>query len=180
MEFDIYVNTTRKLARAALTGSGIPSISPVYQTHLKLNVWFFAEGEAPALLDTASFVVAFKDAADPESSVLLQLTAETAIDTENACYEFAWNYIDSVPLAALLGANASVPTMLEIVWVIDGVRERVQIPCSIANSWARISDSAPDFTPFQASITTAGYLRLVRPSDGAVFNLGLNTGEPPT
>ena len=178
MEFDIYVNTTTKAARTAITGTGKPSVAPVYQSHLKLNVWFFAEGEAAALLTgSPAFVVAFKDFEDPTADVLLQLTAPT--DTTATGYEFEWDYIDSVALAALLGENASVPTMLEIVWVIDGVRERVQIPCSIANSYARISDDAPDFTPFQISITSAGYLRLVK-SDGSVFNIGLNTGEPPT
>jgi hypothetical protein len=178
VEFNIYVNTTQKVARTAITGTGNPSVAPVYQSHLLLNVYFFAEGEAAALLTgTPTFVVAFKDQSDPTSDVLLQLTAPTT--TGATGYEFEWDYIDSVPLAALLGDNASVPTMLEIVWVIDGVRERVQIPCSIANSWQRISDSAPDFTPYQVNITSTGYLRLVKP-DGSVFNLGLNTGEPPT
>ena len=178
MEFNIYVNTKRKEAFANLTGTGKPSVAPLYQSHLLLNVYFFEEATAAALLTgTPSFVVAFKDFNDPEADVLLQLTAPT--DTTATGYEFEWDYIDSVALAALLGENASVPTMLEIVWVISGVRERVQIPCSIANSWLRITDTAPDFTPFQTSITSAGYLRLVKP-DGSVFNIGLNTGEPPT
>lgn len=177
MEFDIFVNTTRKQARAAITGIGVPTVAPIYQMHLALNVSFFAEGSAAALLGgTPSFVVCFKDATDPESAVLLQLTAATATGTTG--YTFEWNYIDSVPLAALLGKNASVPVVLQIVWVIDGVRESVQIPCSITNSFARISDTAPDFAPFQASIDAAGYLRLVLP-DGTVYNVGLNTGEPP-
>ena len=60
MEFDIYVNTTTKAVRTAITGTGKPSVAPVYQSHLKLNVCFFAEGEAAALLTgSPAFVVAF-------------------------------------------------------------------------------------------------------------------------
>lgn len=177
MEFNIYVNTTRKLARAELTGIQVPKVAPIYQTHLLLKVWFFEEGEAPALLDnSAAFVVAFKDKADPESNVLAQLTAPTATGSDN--YEFEWARLTSAALGTLLGKNASVPTILEIVWVIDGAAERVQIDCSIANAWSRISDTAPDLTPFEAIITAGGFLRLVKP-DGNVFNLPLNTGEPP-
>lgn len=177
MEFDIYVNTTRKIARSSLTGVGQPNISPIYQTHLRLNVYFFAEGDAAALLDeAATFVVSFKDSLHPEASVLLQLTAPT--DTSADGYQFEWAYIDSVPLAALLGENTSVPARLEIVWTIDGIKERVSIPVSIANAWARISDSAPDFTPFQVIVTQGGFGQMTL-SDGTKYHWPLNTGAAP-
>ena len=177
MEFNIYVNTTSKAARAAITGTGFPRVAPVYQTHLQLNVYFFADGAAAALLTgSPTFVVAFKDATDPTASVLLQLTAASSTGADY--YRFEWDYIDSVALAALLGKNASVPTVLEIVWTISGVKERAAIECSIANSYARISDSAPDFTPFQISITSGGFGQITKP-DGNVYHWPLNTGSAP-
>lgn len=177
MEFDIYVNTTRKIARASLTGIGVPSVAPVYQTHLLLNVRFFEEGSSAALLTgSPDLVVAFKDANNPSSSVLLQLTAPSATGTD--VYQFEWPYIDSVPLNTLLGENASVPVMLEIRWTIAGVIERVQIPCSIANAYARISDTAPDFTPLQVIVTPGGFGQMTL-ADGTQYHWPLNTGAAP-
>lgn len=177
MKFDIFVNTTQKVARAALTGSDGPRVFPIYQTHLLLRVWFFAEGGVPALLtDSAAFVVAVKDETNPESAVLLQLTAPTATETDH--YEFEWNYIDSVPLGTLIGQNPSVPTRLEIKWTISGQPERVSFPVSITNAWVRISDSAPDFTPFQVKVTAGGFGVMTLP-DGTKYNWPLNTGDAP-
>lgn len=177
MEFDIFVNTTRKLARAAATGNALPIVTPKLQTHLLLTVYFFVEGEDPALLDgSPSFRVAFKDKNEPSGTVLALLSAATASDTDH--YDFEWAQIDSSGLRTLLGDAASAEAVLEIEWTISGKPERVAIPVTIENAWIRTADAAPDFEPFQASITAGGFLRLVK-SNGDIFHIGLNSGEPP-
>jgi hypothetical protein len=181
VEYAIYVDTDNLTARAALTGSAIPSISPRLQSHLLLNVYFFraVSGVNTAALLTGSptFRVALKDIVNPDGSVLALLSAAT--DTGATFYEFEWQQIDTAALRTLLGDSPSVPAMLEIEWTISSVVERVSIPVSINNAWIRSADTAPDFVPWQVSITSAGYLRILNAS-GTVFHIGLNTGEPPT
>lgn len=181
MEFDIFVNTDSIVARSSLTGSALPSVAPRLQTHLLLNVYFFSSidgvNTAALLEGTPSFRVALKDVLNPDSAVLALLSAPTGTGAD--FYEFEWQQIDSVALRTLIGESENMAAMLEIEWTISGVVERVSIPVSIGNAWIRLSDSAPDFTPWEVTVTPAGYLRLVA-EDGSVFHIGLNTGEPPT
>lgn len=176
MEATIYVNTTNKRAQASTTLTALPAVSPRLQTHLLLTVYFFASGSDPALLSSPTFRVALKDKDEPSGSVLALLSAATATGTDY--YEFEWASVDSSALRTLLGDLPSVEAMLEIEWTIAADNERVSIPVTIHNAWLRTADSAPDFQPFDASITAGGYLRLVN-SSGDVFHIGLNTGQPP-
>ena len=177
MEASIFVNTTLKEARAALTGTALPSVPIKLQTHLCLTVSFFATGAAAALLSGATFRVALKDQNTPSGSVLALLSAPTATNAAN--YEFEWTTVDSAALRTLIGDAESCDAILEIEWTIAADVERVQIPVIIDNAWLRTADAAPDFIAFAASITSLGYLRLVT-SSGTVFHIGLNTGEPPS
>lgn len=177
MEATIYVNTTTKKAQASTTLTALPAVSPRLQTHLLLTVYFFAAGSDPALLSgSPTFRVALKDKDEPSGDVLALLSAATATGADY--YEFEWASVDSAALRTLLGDLPSVEAMLEIEWTIAADNERVSIPVTIHNAWLRTADSAPDFQPFDASITAGGYLRLVN-SSGTVFHIGLNTGEPP-
>ncbi len=144
MEFDIYVNTTSKVARAsASSGVAVPSVRPRLQTHLLLSVYFFASGEDPALLSgSPSFRVALKDANEPSGSVLALLSAAT--DTLADGYKFEWATLDSSALRTLLGDQESASAVLEIEWTISSAVERVSIPVTIDNAWLRTADSAPD------------------------------------
>ena len=173
----IYANTSTLVARAALTGTALPSVPVKLQTHLKLTVYFFATDEDPALLSGATFRVALKDKNEPSGSVLALLSAPTA--TLATGYEFEWTTVDSAALRTLIGDSESCEAILEIEWTIAADVERVQIPVVIQNAWLRTADAAPDFIAFAASITSLGYLRLVN-SSGDVFHIGLNTGEPPS
>lgn len=178
MEASIFVNTTLLAARAAITGTALPSVPVRLQTHLLLNVYFFATGEEAALLNEATtFRVALKDVNEPSGSVLALLSAPT--DTLDDGYEFEWASVDSAALRTLLGDAESVEAILEIEWTLATTIERVAIPVTIQNAWLRTADAAPDFLAFAATITAAGYLRLVD-SSGTVFHIGLNTGEPPS
>jgi len=176
VEASIFVNTTTRVARAAVTGVALPAITVRLQAHLKLTVAFFATGEDPALLADTTFRVALKDKLEPSGSVLALLSAPTDTGTDD--YEFEWSSVDSAALRTLIGDSAEIDAMLEIEWTTGGDVERVTIPVVIQNAWLRSGDAAPDFLPFAASITAAGYLRLVN-SEGTVFHIGLNTGEPP-
>lgn len=143
MEASIFVNTTLRAARAAITGSALPSVPVRLQTHLLLSVYFFATGADPALLSgSPSFRVALKDKLDPDGSVLALLSAPTATLADG--YEFEWNSVDSAALRTLLGDDESAEAMLEIEWTISSVVERVVVPVTIANAWLRTADSAPD------------------------------------
>lgn len=177
MEAPLYVNTTTKVIRAAITGTALPSVPVKLQTHLKLPIYFFATGEDPALLDDATtFRVVLKDKLTPSGSVLALLSAPTAELATG--YEFEWASVDSAALRTLLGDAESVEAMLEIEWTLATTIERVAMAVTIQNAWSRTADAAPDFIAFAATITAAGYLRLVN-SAGTIFHIGLNTGEPP-
>ena len=180
MEATIYVNTSTKRTYATLTSgvaSGVPTVPVVLQTHLKLTVYFFATGASPALLSSPTFRVALKDAATPSGSVLALLSSAT--DTGSNYYEFEWSSVDSAALRTLIGDAESCEAVLEIEWTIAGTVERASMPVTIQNAWIRTADAAPDFLPFATTITSLGYMRFVT-SDGTVYHLGLNTGEPPS
>lgn len=178
MEATIFVNTTRKLLRAALTGTAPPEVKPRLQTHLKLTVKFFAEDEDPALLaEATTFRVVLKNKLEPSGSVLALLSAPTATGADY--YEFEWASVDSAALRTLLGDAESADAVLEVEWTLNTTIERASMDVTIQNAWARTADSAPDLLAFAATITASGYLRLVD-SSGTVFHIGLNTGEPPS
>lgn len=143
MEAALYVNTTTKVIRAAATGSALPSVPVRLQTHLKLTVYFYADGEDPALLSgSPTFRVALKDANEPSGSVLALLSAATATGADY--YEFEWASVDSSALRTLLGDSASAAAMLELEWTISSEVERASLPVTISNAWIRTADSAPD------------------------------------
>lgn len=143
MEFEVFINTTTKAARAALTGLAVPEITPRLQTHLLLTTYFFATDADPALLTgSPTFRVALKDKNEPSGAVLALLSAATATGTDY--YEFEWASLDSSALRTLLGDNESAEAVLEIEWTISGDVERVAIPVTIENAWIRSADSAPD------------------------------------
>lgn len=177
MEATVYVNTTTKVIRAAITGAALPTVPVKLQTHLKLTTYFFATGADPALLSGATFRAVLKDAATPSGSVLALLSAATA--TGSTYYEFEWSSLDSTALRTLISDAESCEAVLEIEWTISGKVERAAMPVIIQNAWARTADAAPDFLPFATTITSLGYMRFVT-SDGTVYHLGLNTGEPPS
>lgn len=177
MEAAIFVNTSTLVARAALTGTALPSVPVKLQTHLLLTVSFFETDKAAALLSGATFRVALKDKNEPSGSVLALLSAATATGADY--YEFEWTTVDSAALLTLIGNSESCDAILEIQWTIAADVERVQIPVTIQNAWLRTADAAPDFLQFATTITSLGYMRFVT-SGGTVYHLGLNTGEPPS
>ena len=178
MEATLYVNTTTKEIRAALTGDALPSVPVKLQTHLNLTVYFFATDAAAALIDgSTTFRVALKDSSTPSGSVLALLSAPTA--TLATGYEFEWASVDSAALRTLLGDSDSVEAVLEVEWTLATTIERAAMVVTIDNAGIRTADAAPDFIAVAATITAAGYLRLVD-STGTVFHVGLNTGEPPS
>jgi len=145
VEATLYLNTTTKAVRAAITGSALPSVNPRLQAHLSLRVYFFAEtGEDPALLTgTPTFRVAFKDAATPSGSVLALKSAPTATGADY--YDFEWDTLDSSALRTLIGDAETAATILEIETTDDDDEvEKYQLPVTIGNAWLRTADSAPD------------------------------------
>jgi hypothetical protein len=180
MEHDIYICTETKTAWSSLTDSRQPRTPSRLQTHLKLNVYFFdstAETPAATLLTTGTtFRVAMKPVGDPTADPLIFSSTATELATG---YAFEWTSIDSVDLRTLVGSERSVDVVFEISWTLATVIERVAWNAVVENAYIRTADAAPDFVAFVTSITSLGYLRIVN-SDGDIFHIGLNTGEPPS
>lgn len=177
MDATLYINTTTRRAFATATSSIVPTLEARLQTHLLITAYFFAQDSDPALLaGSPTFRVALKDQATPSGTVLALLSAATA--TGATYYEFEWASIDSTAMRTLIGDEEFVPVTLEIEWTVNATVERVAVPVRLYNAWIRTADAAPDLTPFEASITAGGYLRLVDDA-GDVWHLGLNSGEPP-
>lgn len=178
MEAVIYLNTSTKTARAGLTGSALPNVPAKFQAHLKLTVSFFATGAAAALLnDATTFNVTIKALDSAGGDLFAQKVAPDTVNADS--YEFEWATLGNTALETAIGDSIDgIAAVLTIGWTLAGTVEKIDIPITIANTWQRTDDYQPDLSPFQTSITTNGYLRLVN-SAGDVFHLGLNTGEPP-
>ena len=146
MEADIYINTTTGKALASTTGVAVPTIPITFERHLQLNVYFFATGEDPALLDGAtSFVVTLKARTSPSGDLFAQRTSPTATQADH--YEFEWDKIRNAALLAAIGDSLDgVEAILEIKWSLDDQPESVAIPVTIANNWNRDNDALPTDT----------------------------------
>lgn len=142
MEASIFVNTTTKALRAAITGTALPAVPLRLQTHALLTVAFFATAAEPALLAGATFRVALKAASTPSAAVLALLSSATATGADY--YEFEWSSLDSTALRTLLGDAETADAVLEIEWTIGSDVERASMPVTIQNAWIQSGDDAPD------------------------------------
>ena len=206
MEATLFVNTTTKVIRASLTAAGLPSVPVKFQTHLKLTVYFFAAGDAPALLDEdTTFNVTLKALSEAGGALFAQKVAPTSTLADG--YVFEWAQIGNAALLAAIGDTvAGIESVLTIGWTIEGRVEKADMRVTIANSWQRADDELPEDTEaleaaFDArairhdetqTLTGAqrwqalanlgitfvhGGLRVVL-ENGDIVNVPLNSGEP--
>lgn len=144
MEFTLYVNTTTKRAFASLSG-GIPNVTPRLQDHLKLTVYFFATGAAPALLSSPAFNVTLKALATAGGDLFAQKVAATGSGADY--YEFEWTKISNAALLEAIGDRVDgLPSILTIGWTLGGKPESVSVTATILNKWQRDNDPLPDDT----------------------------------
>lgn len=148
MEAEIFINTSTKVARSSVDGVGTPRVPIKFQRHLKLTVYFFIQGEDPALLDGATtFNVTLKALDSAGGALFAQLIAPTATGADY--YEFEWSKISNAALLAAIGDNEDgVNGMLEIGWSLNNKPESVSIEVTIDNNWQRDDDVLP--TPTDA------------------------------
>lgn len=206
MESTVFLNTTLRALRGALTANAAPLIVARLQASLSITVKPFATGDAAAALleGSPTFRVAIKE--DPTDTAFVLTSSFT---TGEDGYTFTFASVDSAALRTALGDLDSIEATFEIEWTLGGTVERASCPVRIDNAWIRTTDGPPDPTAEASEIwlreravrfdevqtltaaqaaqalanqkitfTASGYLRLVNAA-GDVFHLALNSGEPP-
>lgn len=208
MESTVYLNTTLKALRAALTAQAVPEIVCKLQAALSIEVKPFATGDAEAALfeGTPTFRAVIKK--DPTDTGYV-FTSTVVENEAGDGYVVSWESVDSAGLRTDLGDAEYICGTFEFEWTLDGEVERATCPVMILNAWIRSDEEAPEpgadesgawlseravrydeaqsLTNAQAAqalanmkltITAGGYVRMVNAA-GDVFHFGLNSGEPP-
>lgn len=148
MTSTIYLDTASKVARAALTGTSLPSVSAKLLAHLKLVIKCFDGADITTVdADTMRCVIKAKTA-PAGAPALIDTSAVFSGTGETAQYVFEWASADSVALRTLLDAAAD-PTQpqelrCEIEYEFDGNPERVAFPIYFETSYTRPEDPAPE------------------------------------
>jgi hypothetical protein len=144
----IYLDTAAKVARAALTGTALPSVTAKLLSHLQLIIKAFDGADIITVdADTMRCVIKPKNApaGDP---ALIDTTAVLTGTGETAQYVFEWPSADSVELRAHIDAAAD-PTQpqelrCEVEYELDGNVERVAFPIHFETAYTRPEDPAPE------------------------------------
>lgn len=146
----VFLNTTSRVARAAITGTQPPSIHGTLLTRLAIIAKFF-DGTTQQEIDagTAKCVIKPKDA--PSGAPALIDTSAVLTGTgETAEYLFEWTEADSTKLREVLDA-ASEPWQpfemrAEIEYELDGELARIAFPIYFQTAYNRPEDPAPEAT----------------------------------
>jgi hypothetical protein len=146
----VYLDTTNRVARAGLTGTGTPSVHATLLTRLAITACFFAEGTQHEIdVGSAKCVIKPKDA--PSGTPALIDTSAVLTGTgEEAEYLFEWTNADSVRLRAVLD-ELSEPWQpfemrAEIEYELDGEIGRIAFPLLFTTAYNRPEDPAPEAT----------------------------------
>ena len=147
----VFLDTSLRVARAALTGTALPTVSARLLTRLKIIAKFFDSDGDQIEIDTGTAVCVIKPKSAPSGAPsLIDITAVLSGSTTTAAYTFEWESADSVALRAILDAVAdpSQPTELrcEIQYELDGELERIAFPIYFDTAYNRPEDAAPDAT----------------------------------
>lgn len=150
MSNKVYLNTTARLARAALTGSALPSIQATLLTRLAITAVFF-DGTDVHEIDagTAKCVIKPKDA--PSGAPALIDTSAVLTGTGTAAeYKFEWTEADSTKLREVLDASPEpwnpFEMRCEIEYELSSEKGRVAFPIHFSQAYNRPEDPAPDAT----------------------------------
>jgi len=151
----VYIDVVSLRARAAMTGSALPSVTGTLLSYLAIQARFFSGDDIVAVTD-AKCVIKPKDA-PAGAAALIDTTADvTEAGTDNASYTFKWPIADSVQLRAAVDAAApgccgdTVAEHVELRCEIEFTHEervlRVAFPILFSTSYHRPEDAAPDAT----------------------------------
>lgn len=146
----VYLDTTSRVARAALTGSALPSVHGTLLTRLAITARFF-DGTTQQEIDagTAKCVIKPKDA--PSGAPALIDTSAVLTGTGTAAeYKFEWSDADSVKLRQVLDAAGEpynpIELRAEIEYQLNGETGRVAFPIHFQTAYLRPEDPAPEAT----------------------------------
>jgi len=144
----IYLDTAAKVARAALTGTALPSVSAKLLSHLKLIIKCFAGADIVTVdSGTVKCVIKPKNAPSGAPS-LIDTSAVFSGSGATAQYVFEWDSADSVALRAHIDAAADptqpVELRCEVEYELDGNAERVAFPIHFETAYTRPEDPAPE------------------------------------
>lgn len=143
----VFLDTVNELARAAMTGTALPSVTAKLLEHLKIIAKFFA-GDAQLEVDADSATCVIKSKLAPaDAPALIDTAAVLSGSGTTAAYTFAWAAADSVALRVLLDAAAD-PTQpqelrCEIEYALNGATERIAFPIFFETAYTRPEDPAP-------------------------------------
>lgn len=146
----VYLDTVAQAARAAMSGTALPSITGKLLSHLPITAIFFA-GEAAVIIDvgTGKCVIKPKDA-PAGTPALIDTAAELVSIGSETHYLFEWASADSLELRAFLDAQADpsqpVEMRCEIEYAINGETARIAFPILMLTAYTRPEDPAPSAT----------------------------------
>lgn len=180
----VFLNTSTLVARRAITGLELPSISAKLQAALTLTVKFFETGEEAALLASPTFRVTLKATPTGSPFVFTSTVADELADG----YTFEFSSVDSAALRTAIGDLTQLDAFGEVEWTVASVVERVAFPVTIINAYLRSDDDAPDPIAEESviwlkeqladHITAEGYFEIQTPA-GDWFHFALNSGRAP-
>lgn len=145
-----YLDTVAQTARAAMSGTALPSITGKLLSHLPITAIFFA-GEAAVTIDADTGRCVIKPKEAPAGTpALIDTAAELVAVGSETHYLFEWASADSVELRAYLDTQADpsqpVEMRCEIEYAIDGETARIAFPIFFFTSYTRPEDPAPSAT----------------------------------
>ena len=150
MSNKVYLNTSARLARAALTGPALPSIQATLLTRLAITAVFF-DGTDVHEIDagTAKCVIKPKDAPSGAPALIDTSAVLTGTGT-TAEYKFEWSDADSTKLREVLDAAPDpynpIELRAEIEYQLTGETGRIAFPIHFQTAYLRPEDPAPDAT----------------------------------
>jgi hypothetical protein len=144
----IYLDTAAKVARAALTGTALPSVSAKLLSHLKLIIKCFA-GADIGTVDSGTMKCVIKPKNAPSGAPsLIDTSAVFSGSGATAQYVFEWDSADSVALRAHIDAAADptqpIELRCEVEYELSGNAERVAFPIHFETAYTRPEDPAPE------------------------------------
>ena len=151
MTHTAFFDVVNARARAALTGTALPSLMGKLLTHLRIIAKCFAGDEVIEIDEgTAEFLILAKTSASGEASLIDSTAVLDDSDPDEPQYEFEWNPADSIQLRAVLDAAADPTAPVELRYEFrferDGNKGCIGGPIYFLNNFFRPETPAPEAT----------------------------------
>ena len=142
-----FLDVVNQTARAAMSGTALPSINGKLLSELQITGIFFS-GDAAVTIDANSGKCVIKPKGAPAGApALIDTVADLFTVGSDTHYLFVWDTADSVELRAFLDAQPdptqAVEMRCEIEYAIDDKVGRIAFPIMMQTSYTRPEDPAP-------------------------------------